>query len=125
MSKYQALIVDDSPTMRQFLMMAVARVPDVSAEEAQDGIEALKLCKKKPYDIALIDINMPEMSGAKLLQMLRADPRLASMRVVIITTEGAYQTKEQLFALGADAFLTKPVVSHQVTEIVEKLLTRE
>lgn len=125
MSKYNALIVDDSPTMRQFLVMAVMRVGDMSHDEAQDGVEALKLSKKNKYDIALLDINMPQLDGIRLLKMLRADPGNASMRIVVISTESAPQTKEEVAALGADAFLTKPVVSRQVTETVKKLLSNE
>jgi two-component system chemotaxis response regulator CheY len=125
MSKYNALIVDDSPTMRQFLVMAVARIGDISYDEAPDGVEALKLSKKNKYDIALLDINMPQLDGIRLLKMLRSDPRNASMRVVVISTESAPQTKDEVTSLGADAFLTKPVVSRQVTETVKKLLAGE
>jgi two-component system, chemotaxis family, chemotaxis protein CheY len=122
MSDFRVLIVDDSPTMRQFLGLAVQRVAGVSYDQAQDGIEALKILKKSSYDIALLDINMPALNGIKLLQMLKADPQTADMRVVVISTEGAAQTREQVMALGADIFLTKPVVSKQVTEAVRTLL---
>ena len=123
MSKYRALIVDDSPTMRQFLALAVGRVRDVSHDQAQDGVEALKLIKKNKYDIALLDINMPELDGIRLLKMVRADPNSASMRVIVISTEGATHTKEQLLSLGANVYLTKPVESRMVTGTVEKLLS--
>jgi two-component system chemotaxis response regulator CheY len=124
MSKFRVLIIDDSPTMRQFLGIAVNRVANVSYDEAKDGVEALKLAKTSPYDAVLLDINMPEIGGVKLLQMLKADPRTQSTRVMVVSTESASRTKEQVMALGADVFLTKPVVSRQVTDALENLLAK-
>jgi two-component system chemotaxis response regulator CheY len=123
MAKYRALIVDDSPTMRQFIAMSIKRVGDISHDQAQNGVEALMLLKKAKYDIALLDINMPELDGVRLLQMIRADSDHASMAVVMISTEGSSETQEHLRSLGANAYLTKPVASHLVTDIVKKLLS--
>jgi two-component system chemotaxis response regulator CheY len=122
MAKFRALIVDDSPTMRQFLAMAVNRIGDVNHDQAQNGVEALAFLEKTRYHVALFDINMPEIDGIELLQRVRSDARHDAMRVVMISTDGAPETQDRLLSLGADLYLTKPLSSRLVTDIVRKLL---
>ena len=67
MANYRILIVEDSPTMRQLLVFALRRLKDVEIVEAQDGMDGLRSISSEPFDIALIDINMPVMDGLKLI----------------------------------------------------------
>jgi two-component system, chemotaxis family, chemotaxis protein CheY len=122
MSKHRALVVDDSSAMRQFLKVALERIPDIRVDEANDGIDALRLCKTGRYDVALLDIHMPGIYGIKLLQALRADPRHTLTKIIIISTDSASQTQKHVLDLGANAFLHKPVQAEQVLDIVTKLL---
>ncbi len=125
MSKYNALIVEDSPTMRQFLGIALARIPGMSYKEANDGIEALQMLNSESFDIVLLDINMPRMDGMRLLQTIRGEERFASTRVVVVTTEGSPDSEEKAMSLGADGYLSKPVNARQVIEAVEGFLPAE
>lgn len=116
-----ALIVEDSPTMRQLLVYAVSRL-DLETIEAADGVDALKKLSEMTPDIILADINMPVMDGLKLVKRVRSDDRLREIPIVIITTEGADEDRERALALGANAFVTKPIQAPQVVEIVRGLL---
>jgi two-component system chemotaxis response regulator CheY len=120
--KYKtALIVEDSPTMRQLLVYAVGLL-DLETVEASDGVDALKKLSEITPDIILADINMPVMDGLKLVKRVRADERLNGIPIVIITTEGAEEDRERALALGANAFVTKPIQAPQVVDLVRSLL---
>jgi two-component system, chemotaxis family, chemotaxis protein CheY len=121
-SRKTVLIVEDSPTMRQLLVYAVGRVEGVDTIEAVDGVDALKKLAEATPDIILADINMPVMDGLKLVKRVRSDDKLSAIPVVIITTEGAEEDRERALALGANAFITKPIQAPQVVELVRSLL---
>ena len=120
---FRVLIVEDSPTMRQLLVYALKRIPGMSASEASDGVDALqKLKEGDPPDIILTDINMPVMDGLKFIEQVRLDERLAEVPIVVITTEGAQNDRDRAMALGATAFVTKPIQAPKVVKVVHELL---
>ena len=83
MASYTALVVEDSPTMRQLLVYALKRIPGMVAVEACDGVDALKkLAANEPPDIILTDINMPIMDGLKLVKRVRSDAKMADVPIV-------------------------------------------
>ncbi len=119
-----ALVVEDSPTMRQLLVFALKRIKNMRTLEACDGVDALKklaAAENKP-DIILTDINMPIMDGLKLVQRVRADESLRDVPIVIITTEGGAEDKARALALGANAYIAKPIQAPQVIKQVKALL---
>ena len=122
MDKKRILVVEDSPTMRQLIVMALKRLRDVEIGEAADGVEGLKKFKTGDYDLLLTDINMPIMDGLKLVSLLRNDPRYASVPVVIVTTESGAEDRARAMALGASAYITKPIQAHAVLAKVKELL---
>lgn len=120
---FTALVVEDSPTMRQLLVFALKRIRGMTTLEAQDGVDALKkLAQADKPDIILTDINMPIMDGLKLVQRVRADERLRDVPIVIITTEGGAEDRARALALGANAYITKPIQAPQVIKQVRELL---
>ncbi len=114
----RALVVEDSPAMRQLMLMALRRIPDLVPAEAEDGMSALKILEQWTFDIILLDINMPIMDGLKLLELLRADARHKDTPVVVVTTEAEHNDRERALALGASAYVTKPVKAQQLVETV-------
>jgi two-component system chemotaxis response regulator CheY len=117
-----ALVVDDSPAMRRQLGHALQRAFGCAAAEAGDGAEAWKKLAAGRFDIILTDINMPVMDGLKLVALVRGGGAHRSVPIVVITTEGAEADRTRAMALGASAYLTKPVQSQQVVEAVRRLL---
>ena len=72
-AEHRILIVEDSPTMRQLLVFALRRLKGVEIVEAEDGVDGLRKVSSDPFDIALIDINMPVMDGLKLIRLMRGE----------------------------------------------------
>ena len=122
MRELSALIVEDSPTMRQLLVFALSRVRGLSVAEADDGLDALKKLSSMEFDIIITDINMPIMDGLKLVKRVRSDERYKDIPVVIITTEGGEEDRKRALALGANAYITKPIRAPQVIQTVRQLL---
>ena len=120
--KLVALVVEDSPTMRQLIVFALRRIPRLSIVEAEDGLEALKKLAAQRFDIVLTDINMPVMDGLKLVHRIRSDETLKDIPVVIITTEGGNEDRQRALALGANAYITKPIQGPHVLATVKDLL---
>jgi two-component system chemotaxis response regulator CheY len=117
-----ALVVEDSPTMRQLIVFALKRVRDLEVVEADDGVDALKKLASSRFDIILTDINMPIMDGLKLVKRVRTDEVHKMVPVIIITTEGGEEDRQRALALGANAYITKPIQAPQVIAKVRELL---
>jgi len=118
-----ALVVEDSPTMRQLIVFALRRIKGLEIVEADDGVDALKkLAGPHKFDIILTDINMPIMDGLKLVSRVRGSENLKTIPIVIITTEGAAEDRSRALALGANAYITKPIQAPQVIAKVKELL---
>jgi two-component system chemotaxis response regulator CheY len=117
-----ALVVEDSPTMRQLIVFALKRITGLTVVEADDGVDALRKLSAQKLDIILTDINMPIMDGLKLVKRIRSDEHLKAIPIVIITTEGAEEDRQRALALGANAYITKPIQAPQVIAKVKELL---
>ena len=117
-----ALVVEDSPTMRQLLVFALSRVKQLRVTEADDGVDGLRKLAAGKFDIILTDINMPIMDGLKLVKRVRTDPVHKDVPIVVITTESAEEDRQRALSLGANAYITKPIQAPQVIAKVKELL---
>jgi len=123
MPEYNFLVVEDSPTMRQLITFALKRIPGSKVIEANDGIDALKKLSTQVFDIILTDINMPIMDGLKLVSMVRNDPVHKAIPIVIITTEGADEDRKRDLALGANAYIAKPIQTADLLNVVNQIIS--
>jgi len=117
------LVVEDSPTMRQLIGFAIKRIPQSRVIEATDGVDALKKLSSEKVDIILADINMPVMDGLKLVGLLKGNPSYRDIPVIIITTEGAEEDKKRALAIGANAYLTKPIQTQELMKLVNTFIS--
>jgi len=122
MPPINVLIVEDSPTMRQLIIFALKRLREAEVVEASDGVDGYKKLSQKKFDIVITDINMPVMDGLKLVSLIRKDQVHKDVPIVIITTEGAMEDKQRALALGANAYITKPIQASKVLGTVKELL---
>lgn len=122
MTQIRALVVDDSQAMRRSIMYALQRLGGVVCVEAEDGADGLKKFTQGQFDLILTDINMPLMDGLKLISHIRQTGENRDVPIVVITTEGALADRERAMALGASAYLVKPVQSKVVLDTVKELL---
>jgi DNA-binding NtrC family response regulator len=99
------LIVDDDADIRQAVVRRFERL-GYRVCGAENGAEALELCKRREYDVAVLDLVMPGMSGIELLERMRSDH--SECEVIMLTGKGSIETAVQAMKLGAFNFLTKP-----------------
>lgn len=120
----QAIVVDDSRAMRM-LMGRLLKDVGFEVDEAGDGSQALERLRERlagnPVQLALVDWNMPEMSGIELVEAVRADPAFASLRIVMVTTETELSQVMRAIEAGADEYLMKPFTRDDVVGKLELL----
>ena len=125
MERHRILIIEDSPTMRKLLIVALGRLKNIEVVEAEDGMDGLRKLTSEPFHLAIVDINMPVMDGVRLIGLARAEKHLAELPMVVITTEGADRERQRAIEAGADDSLTKPVEPSKVLACVKRLLKLE
>jgi two-component system, cell cycle response regulator len=90
--------------------------------EAHDGSEALLQAELAHPDLILLDVNMPVMNGFEVLERLRGNPQLASIKVVALTAYAMRGDREKALQAGFDGYLTKPIDIQTLTETIETFL---
>jgi two-component system KDP operon response regulator KdpE len=114
------LVVDDEPQIRRVMRTAlVAEGYEVS--DARTGDDALNLIRSEKYDLVLLDINMPGISG---LQTCREIRQGSSLPIIMVTVRNAEREKVQALDAGADGYLTKPFGVSELLARVRAVLRR-
>ncbi len=113
------LIVDDDPKMRE-LLTSVLEDAAYIVETASNGKEAIKVCKKSPIDVALIDIELPDTNGTRLLGNLKAlQPKMVK---IIITGHPSVENAVTAVNEKADGYILKPFNPSDLLEKIKKLI---
>lgn len=120
MSK-KVLIADDEPNIVISIEFLLRR-EGFEVLVAVDGEEALAKARAERPDLVLLDVMMPKMNGFDVCQALRADPELASMRVLMLTAKGRETEVSKGLGLGADGYMTKPFSTKDLVAQVRVLL---
>jgi two-component system chemotaxis response regulator CheY len=113
----KALVVDDSKAIRMILARILKQL-GFEVCEAANGREALEVIAIEGVAVTLVlaDWNMPEMNGLELLKQLRRDPRLASLIVVMVTTETELDHMTAALEAGANEYVMKPFTKEILVE---------
>jgi chemosensory pili system protein ChpA (sensor histidine kinase/response regulator) len=118
------LVVDDSLTVRKVTQRLLLR-EGYRVTLAKDGMDALeRLAEERPV-VMLSDIEMPRMDGFDLLRNVRADPRLAGLPVIMITSRIAQKHRDHAADLGADHYLGKPFAEEELLSLVARHATAD
>ena len=116
------LVVDDVEMFRSIVLHALKGAGH-AALGAPDGAAALQLLDTAPVDLVLLDLAMPKMNGIEFLRRLRADPRFASLPVIVVSAQSPSPRDKPLAELGAQAQLLKSRFSlRDLIQRVEELL---
>ncbi|HWP04567.1 MAG TPA: response regulator [Polyangiaceae bacterium] len=102
------LVVDDSKVMRDMIVACLRAIPGTSFVHASSGLEAIERLSLAPFDLMVLDLNMPDVGGVEVLEFVRGQDRLRSLPVLIVTTRGDDESRERVLAAGATGFLAKP-----------------
>jgi two-component system sensor histidine kinase/response regulator len=122
------LVVDDNATNRKILFHQILgwkMQPDC----APSGAAALELLRAgakgdKPYGLALLDVQMPEMDGLMLARAIKADPAIAKTRLIVLTSLGQTLSTAELNQSGIEAYLVKPVKQSRLLDCMVGVLSK-
>lgn len=118
------LVADDEPHIRRILATFLEAAGYV-VDQADDGTGAMSLLEgPAAYDMALLDIMMPNRSGLEVLAAVRLMSHRSGLPIVILTAKGQDADRETAFALGADEFITKPFSPKKLLARIHELLRR-
>lgn len=113
----KALIIDDSRAMRRMLSAFMTTHAGSENVEAEDGIYALEYLERyAPFDVALVDWDMPRMSGLEFVKAVRSDKRWNHLKLMMVTARNDEDALTEALTEGADDFLMKPLSENMVVE---------
>jgi CheY-like chemotaxis protein/HPt (histidine-containing phosphotransfer) domain-containing protein len=119
----RVLVVDDNETNRKVLAEKLKRweLDCICVSSAEEALHAMRTAHR-PFDVALLDHQMPGCDGAELGRRINADPRLKTTRLVLLTSSGQASDREQFAKLGFAGFLIKPVTRSDLVETLSVVL---
>ncbi len=120
-ARKRVLVVDDNAINRRLAGAFVNRLGMLS-EEAEDGPSALQRLADEHFDIVLLDISMPGMSGEEVLAKLRADVKFNGLRIIAYTAHALPEEKQSLVEAGFDDLLIKPINLKAVESVLADCL---
>jgi len=115
------LAVDDSAAMRQMVEVTLTAA-GYAVQKAADGREAFALAQSQAFDLIITDVNMPNMDGIALVRGLRALPAYRFTPVLVLTTEGSSELKNEGRQAGATGWIMKPFNPERLLATVAKVL---
>jgi len=115
------LIVDDSRTTRLILKRMLAEIGHTEVMEAEHGEEALERLEEGPAELALVDWNMPVMSGIELVHAVRDERRYDRMKIMMVTSESSPRQVYEALKAGADEYAMKPITREVIEDKMQLL----
>jgi two-component system chemotaxis response regulator CheY len=104
----EVLVVDDSKVMRDMVVACLRPYPGLAFTQASSGLEAIERLSLQPYDLLVLDLNMPDIGGIEVVEFVRSQDRLRELPIIIVTTRGDEASRARALAVGANRFMTKP-----------------
>lgn len=118
----RVLIVDDHPVNRELVRLFIGS-PDVTTVEADNGQAAIERAMAEPFDLILMDVNMPVMDGLAATSAIRAScPLNADTPIVALTAQTGAEIEEKCFAAGMDAVLAKPIAHRDLLALAAQVM---
>jgi two-component system chemotaxis response regulator CheY len=118
------LIVDDFSTMRRIIKNLLRDLGFTNTQEADDGATALPMLKNGDFDFLVTDWNMPGMTGIELLKHVRADEKLVSIPVLMVTAEAKRDQIIEAAQAGVNGYVVKPFTAQVLKEKIDKIFER-
>lgn len=122
-AKATILYVEDNSDNRK-LVRRVLEVEGYEVVEAKDGFQAMECLESESIDLALMDINMPDMDGYTLTARIKAMPRFAGLPIVAVTANVMRGDRERSLQAGCDGYIQKPIDIDTLSQQIERFLTR-
>jgi len=104
----KVLVVDDSRTLRRILIRELNNVGITNITEVADGYEAIEKAKSENFDLMLLDMEMPELDGLDTLRVLKSEPELKYLPVIVVSSAEEFDKTVECIQIGAEDYLPKP-----------------
>ena len=118
----KALLLEDEPTIANQIA-SFLKAKHIACDIVYDGEIFLKFCKNNPYDIYLLDINVPKINGLDICRTIRETNK--ETPILMLTALGEIEDKTTAFQLGADDYLVKPFLLEELVLRIEALIRRK
>jgi two-component system chemotaxis response regulator CheY len=118
----QILVVDDSKVMREMIIACLRALPDAHFTQAASGLEAIERLSLSPFEIVILDLNMPDITGIEVLEFVRAQDKLKQLPIIVVTTRGDEESRAAALTAGATLFMTKPFTPEEIATEAQRLL---
>ena len=115
------LVVEDEPNIVLSLEYVIKKA-GYEVRVARDGEEALKAVEEAAPDLILLDVMIPKRDGYDVCQTIRANPAWTDVNIIMLTARGREVEREKGLALGADAYITKPFSTRELTDRLKRVL---
>ena len=115
------LVVDDEPNIVLSLEYLLQQA-GYEVRVARSGEEAVTAVAAQVPDLIVLDVMMPTLDGYHVCETIRADPKLRSVRILMLTAKSRDVEREKALALGADDYITKPFSTRELVERVKTIL---
>jgi len=119
--KEKILIVEDNPQSMRLIEMTL-RAKGYKLLKVTDGEEALDMTKREEPDLVIMDVRLPKMNGLEVTRRLKEKPAFIHIPVIALTAYAMKGDKEKAIEAGCDAYLSKPVNTHELSRLVAEML---
>jgi two-component system, chemotaxis family, chemotaxis protein CheY len=118
----EILVVDDSKVMREMIVACLRAHDGLAFTHAASGLEAIEKLSLKPFDLVVLDLNMPDIGGVEVVEFVRGQDTLQELPILIVTTRGDEASRARVLEAGASRFMTKPFTPDAILSEVLGLL---
>lgn len=116
----RVLIIEDEPNIIESLSFVLRR-DGFEASSVLDGEAAMHRLRSDPPDVVILDLMLPKLNGFEVLKLVKSDPRLRSIPVMVLTAKGQAQDRRMAEDIGADGFMTKPFSNREIVQEMQRL----
>jgi two-component system, chemotaxis family, chemotaxis protein CheY len=120
----ELLIVDDSKVMREMIVACLRGEPHLAFTHASSGLEAIERLSLKPFELVVLDLNMPDIGGYEVLEFIRGQDKLKHVPILVVTSRSDEASRTRALESGASRFMTKPFTPEGLLGEVRLLLGR-
>jgi two-component system chemotaxis response regulator CheY len=120
-SNMKILVVDDMVTMRRIVKNILKQLGFANVDEAENGQEALQKLRADTYGFVVSDWNMPVMTGIDMLRAIRADEKLKTTPVLMVTAEAQQSNLIEAVQAGVSNYIVKPFTAETLQEKISKI----
>ena len=118
----EVLVVDDSRVMREMIVASLRADSSLRFTHAASGLEAIEKLSLQPFDLVVLDLNMPDIGGVEVVEFVRGQDTLKALPIIVVTTRSDDASRARVLRAGASRYLTKPFTPDAILAEVRSLL---